>query len=412
MSSLSEPRVRPHAAAVATLDQQLRALERRPRRRPRIPAPVQFAVMVALVSVQLWIDYRQGLISDLSKLYFVHHLYTHPFPYAQVRIEYPVLTGVYMTAAAALTHGLHAYMVLSSLGLWALAIGCLTVLWSSSRRAAWAFALCPLLLVYSLLNWDLLAIFLMLLGWRAWQRERYSLSVVWLTLGTFAKLYPAFLLALCLVELARRARAGELRRAQLLRPLLSAAAVTLLLNGPFAALNLRNWLYFWSFNASRNEHADLLAWLGLLHGVGPGNTNLVLSAIVLGAIGAGALAVWRGAATQHVAALVFFAFMEMQKIYSPQYTLWLVAFALLAGWEVWALVVLSLLGLMSYANAAIHIEVVHHGRSMLSWYDARIGPAEQGVRLVTIAGVALGAAHRRAASAPRLGSALAPAAGS
>src|SRR5581483_11924161 len=103
----------------------------------------------------------------------------------------------------ALTHGVGTFLRLNALGLWACALGCTYVLWSIDRRAAWRFALCPLLLVFSLINWDLFAILLMLLGWRAFVRGRYAAAGAWLALGVFAKLFPVFLLAFCVVELAR-----------------------------------------------------------------------------------------------------------------------------------------------------------------------------------------------------------------
>jgi len=348
------------------------------------------------VSAQMLVNFETGRISDLHKLYFVHHLYRHPVPYVGVGIEYPVLTGVFMTGAAALTHGPVGYMRLSSLGLWACALGSTCVLWRLSRRAAWCFALCPLLLVYSLLNWDLLAIFLMLLGWHAWTRNRYRAAAFWLALGTFAKLYPVFLFAFCLVELARRWRSGQAAGRDVVRFLVTALAVTVAVNVPFMVLAFHNWAFFWSFNAARNEHAGLLFWLHLLNHTLPGTTNAILTSLVLAAAAIGALAIWRGAKVADVAVAVFCVFMLLQKVYSPQYTLWVAAFALIAGWDLWAICALSMMGLTDYASAVIHIALVQRHSSFVFWYQNQIMPLDQGLRLLTTLAVAIAMAHRAA----------------
>jgi uncharacterized membrane protein len=303
-----------------------------------------------------------------------------------------------MTVPAAFAHGIDEYLRFTTIGLWACAVGCVAVLWSIDRRAAWCFALCPLLLVFSVINWDLFAILLMLLGWRAYVRKRYAAAGAWLALGTFAKLFPAFLLLFCLVGVVRRwrARATPTAGRDLARFATSAAVASLVVNVPFMALAFRNWSYFWSFNATRDNHSGLLCWLHILSNASVGTTNAVLTAITVAALATGAVAVWRGAPVAHVAALVFFAFMAIEKVYSPQYTLWLVAFAVLAGWELWTIALLSVMGLVDYANAAVHIKLVTHHSTLLHWYEHHIYDANQGLRLTTIVLVAVGMGYTRA----------------
>jgi uncharacterized membrane protein len=349
---------------------------------------------LALVSAQVLVDYHTWLISGPDHLYYLRGLHAHPFPYVDVRIEYPVLTGIFMTVPAALTHSIGGYLRLTSLGLWACGAGCTCVLWSISRRAAWYFALCPLLIALSLINWDLFAILLMLLGWRAYTRDRYGAAGVWLALGIFAKLFPVFLFAFCLVELVRRWRSRPAAGPDLKRFALSAIGASVVVNVPFMLLAFGNWRYFWTFNASRNDHSGLLCWLHILDNANIGTTNAVLAAIVCAAAAAGAVAVWRGASVAHVAAVVFFVFMLIEKVYSPQYTLWLVAFALIAEWEAWTIGVLSVVGLVDYANAAVHIALVTHRSSLLRWYEHHIYNSNQGLRSMTILVVILATLYR------------------
>jgi hypothetical protein len=312
-----------------------------------------------------------------------------------------------MTTSAALTHGIEGFLRLNSVLLGTCAVGCTCALWSISRRAACAFALCPLLVIYSLANWDLFAILLMLLGWRAYLRGHYESAGAWLALGVFAKLFPIFLFGACALALLRRWRIGRdsTARNDLIRFAMAAVSASAVVNLPFAIPAFHNWVWFWTFNEQRAGNADLLHWLHILSATSASTTNRVLAAITLLAVIAGAAAIWRGAPIAATAALVFVVFMLFEKIYSPQYTLWIVVYALLAEWDLWTIVALSLIGLVDDANAAVHIALVHdHAPEALQWYDHNIAPRAQGLRLLgeTITGAAMLISPRRSSVPPRL----------
>ncbi|MFZ0386073.1 MAG: hypothetical protein WAL22_10440, partial [Solirubrobacteraceae bacterium] len=346
--------------------------------------PVGLVIAIALVTIQVIVNYHVGEISDLKTLFFSHRLARDPLPYVDVRIEYPVLIGLFMTAVAAITRGLHEYLLVSSIGLWICAAGTTCALWNVSRRAAWCFALSPLLLVYSLLNWDLEAIFLMALGWLAWTRNRYATAAALMTLGVFTKLYPVFLLFFCGVALVRRRRDGLATTGDLARFGAAALVAGAVVNVPFMILALHNWSYFWTYNSGRTEHADLLSWLGPLEHAPASTANGVLAAVVAVSVVVGVRVIWRRGSPVHVAAVAFFVYMVFQKINSPQYTLWLVGFAAIDEWEPWTIVALSLMGVADYANAAINIELVtRHDVGFNRWYGQHFYGADQGLRLVT-----------------------------
>jgi hypothetical protein len=345
---------------------------------------VGLLIAVALVTIQVIVNYHVGEISDLKTLFFSHRLAHDPVPYVDVRIEYPVLIGLFMTAVAAITHGLHEYLVISSIGLWICAAGTTCALWNVSRRAAWCVALSPLLLVYSLLNWDLEAIFLMALGWLAWTRNRYATAAALMTLGVFTKVYPVFLLFFCGVALVRRRRDGLATTGDLARFGAAAVAAGAVVNVPFMILAFHNWSYFWTYNSGRTEHADLLSWLGPLEHTPASTANAVLMAVVAVSVVVGVRAIWRRGSPVHAAAVAFFVYMVFQKVNSPQYTLWLVVYAAIDEWEPWTIVALSLMGLADYANAVINIELVaRHDVGFGRWYVRHFYGADQGLRLVT-----------------------------
>jgi hypothetical protein len=346
--------------------------------------PAGLTIAVVLVTIQVVVNYHTGDISDLKTLFFTHRLAHDPVPYVDVRIEYPVLIGLFMTGAAAITHGLHDYLLVSSVGLWVCAAGTTCALWNTSRRAAWCFAMSPLLLVYSLLNWDLLAIFLMALGWLAWSRNRFATAAALMTLGVFTKVYPAFLLLFCAVALIRRRRDGLVDDRDLARSGGAALGTAAIVNVPFMILAFHHWAYFWTYNGKRTEHADLLSWLGPLEHAPASTANAVLIAVVLVSVAAGTVATMRRASPAHAAAVTFFVYMLFQKVNSPQYTLWLVVFAAIDEWEPWTIVALSLMGLADYATAVTHIELVTHATTGVDyWFVQHFYSADQGLRLMT-----------------------------
>lgn len=350
--------------------------------------------------------FHRLIYSDLYTEYSFHNLFHHPFPYLHQTIEYPVLTGIYMSVAAALTHNVREYFLLSSIGLWVCAAGSVLVLWSWSRRAAWLLAVCPLVFLYALLNWDVFAIFLMLLGWHQYRRGRYASAGAWLSAGTFAKVYPAFLLVFLLIELARRARAGEagVTRRSVLTLAGSAAAVAVVINVPFMVLNFSNWAVFWRFNARRRDEAGLLYWARLLNNVPIRTAGDILLAVVAAILLVGAAVVWRGASARKVAAVVFAGFLLVQKVYSPQYTLWLVVFALLAEWEAWTLVLLTAGGLYDYVNSVVILELSVSHSPAFGWYYERVFPLGRAARLSAIGISAAGAVWAEWRRKQRLGS--------
>jgi uncharacterized membrane protein len=192
------------------------------------------------------------------------------------------------------------------------------------------FAAAPALALSGLINWDLLAVAAVAGALWAWSRGRPLLTGVLVGLGTATKLYPLFLLGALFVVCVRRARL----RAFALTAV--AAAVTwLLVNAPAMLLGFEQWKVFWSFNDSRG--ADLgslwLVWEQAGHEVGPALINHV-SWIFFGAVCVGVLVLGlvarRTPRIPQLAFLVVTGFLLVNKVYSPQYVLWLLPLAVLA----------------------------------------------------------------------------------
>jgi uncharacterized membrane protein len=188
-------------------------------------------------------------------------------------------------------------------------------------------------------NFDALAIAFATGGLLAWARRRPLLAGVLLGLGGAAKLYPLLLLipivVLCL-------RAGELRAG--LRALGGAAASWAIVNAPLAILYPSGWAFFWRFSAMRGAAFESLfnivayfTGVGLDRGLAPNQAptavNIVSGAVFIAvcvAICAVALSAPRRPRLAPLCLLVAVAFLLSSKVYSPQYSLWLVPLAVLA----------------------------------------------------------------------------------
>ncbi|MFD9549977.1 glycosyltransferase family 87 protein [Nocardia salmonicida] len=309
-------------------------------------------------------------------------------------MEYPVLSGLYQYAAMQIGNvwdhlplpGAMSVVVYFNVVALGLSVGWLITVWASSRlagRRVWDAALIavsPLVIVHMFTNFDALATAFAATGLLAWARRKPVLAGILLGLGGAAKLYPLLLLGpivvLCLrIDPMRRqpaARAGlrlrdvdslETARTWLretparthlfaLRPLgaatltvLAAASTWAAVNLPIAALYPEGWREFFRLNTTRHADPDSIynvitsftGWSGfdgqLGHGEPPTILNTVsLLAFVAACIGIAYLALTapRRPRLTQLCFLVVAAFLLTNKVWSPQYSLWLVPLAVLA----------------------------------------------------------------------------------
>ncbi|MGY1837299.1 glycosyltransferase family 87 protein [Blastococcus sp. SYSU DS0510] len=305
------------------------------------------------------VQYTHFCYSDTVPLFGLHGLADGAIPYLDSAVEYPVLTGGFMALAAAVAAGYDraatasgllpevapvlSYYVVTCLLLTICALLVVRATLALAGRRPWDAAmigLSPLLVVHAFTNWDLLAVALATFGMWAWARHRPVLAGVLLGLGVAAKLYPALLLAglllLCL-------RAGRL--AVWARTAAAAALTWVAVNLPVAVLAPENWSRFFTLNRTRPADPDSL-WNIALHVAGDqlldgplaeGQTPTVLNAavavVLLAALGAVAWLTLAAPVRPRVAQIVFLlvaVFLLTNKVWSPQYSLWLLPLAVLA----------------------------------------------------------------------------------
>jgi uncharacterized membrane protein len=274
-------------------------------------------------------------------------------------MEYPVLTGYFAYGAAVVTHALgdgdlaarrlvpgdriyaqpgvgaesSLYFVVTAVLLAPFALLAAWFLTGVHRRRPWdamLFAASPALVLTGLVNWDLLAVTAVAGALWAWSRDRPVLAGVLLGLGTAIKLYPLFLLGALLVVCLRRGRMRAFGAT-----LGAAVLAWLAVNLPAMLTAFDQWKAFWTFNDRRG--ADLgsvwLVWQQMGHTVTPGLVNAV-SLLFFGSVCVGVLVLGlrarRTPRIPQLAFLVVVGFLVVNKVYSPQYVLWLLPLVALA----------------------------------------------------------------------------------
>jgi uncharacterized membrane protein len=312
-------------------------------------------------------DERYGAMcySDVPYLYTGRGFAERVVPFSDTGgryepLEYPVVIGYFAYAAALATHALSGWPALEGraalpdgevfrapgvsdeMGLYfqvttvLLAAFALLAAWLMTgvhRGRPWdamMYAAAPALVLAGLINWDFLAIVCVAGACWAWSRGRPVLSGVLIGLGTATKLYPLFLLGALLVVCLRRQRVAWFLQAT------GAAILTwVAVNLPAVLYGFDQWTRFWTFNSDRG--ADLgslwLVWQQAGHVVTPDTINLVselfFGLVCLGVLLLGLLAP-RTPRIPQLAFLVLVGFLVVNKVYSPQYVLWLLPLAVLA----------------------------------------------------------------------------------
>jgi hypothetical protein len=220
----------------------------------------------------------------------------------------------------------------------------LLVVWLTGRfegASPWLLALSPALALYVPLNWDMSGILLTVGALWLFRRRRPEWGMLALSAAIWVKLFPVVIVPLVLLDRLLARRRGEAARLVAIF-----ATASLAFNAPFAleptpdGFRLReSLLHFFRFNRDRPAELNLWNFFDGL-GLGTPEVNLYSGGLLVAGIGVIMALIWRASTRRPggqgdfilpaaLAAIGWFFFIN--KVYSPQYNLWVVVLLALMG---------------------------------------------------------------------------------
>ena len=290
-------------------------------------------------------QFQAHCYTDIYPLYYGEGLSSGKVPYVGHPVEYPVLIGGAMQLVAWLVHPIGNPFIrgreffdltIVLLTVFAL-VGVLATAYLAGRSRRWTalgVALAPAVILAAFINWDLIATGLAMAGMAAWAARRGVLAGVLLGLAVATKFYPVLffgpLLLLCL-------RAGRMREFWVAFG--SAAAAWLVVDLPVMIVAPAGWARFYRLSDTRSaDWGSIWYFFETEHWPGVGTASVstlnVISAGVFGIACVLIVLLTLGAPRRPRVAQLFFltlaTFLLSNKVWSPQYVVWLAPLAVLA----------------------------------------------------------------------------------
>jgi uncharacterized membrane protein len=207
--------------------------------------------------------------TDVASIFWRNGIGTgqHLIPYYQFTFEYPVLVGLIVYFASSIRQytpdfstALNYYVLATDAILYLFTIGTIVLVYRMTDRLGvdkgriWkAFLIVPSFLMFTVYNWDMIAIFFATLSIYWYLKGDKTKSALSLGLGISAKLYPCMLIPVYMLE--------ESNWKGRLRALLAPLAVFAMLNLPFVLANFSGWFETWKYHAAWGIEDSWLTFL-------------------------------------------------------------------------------------------------------------------------------------------------------
>ena len=278
---------------------------------------------IAVVGILSTLYHRLPFIIGYTDVWEFYEKAVEPgMPYVDKLIEYPVLTGLFMQFTGALGQTQDGYYFLSALFLVLFAVIATYFLYRIIQERTnikgiyiyWILA--PSMFFFLLYNFDIMAIMFAVVALYLMRQDRVYLASAFLALGFCSKFFPIiFLLPLLLMRRSLR---------EWMKIVGIFGIVSLVINAPFMLSNFEGWYYFISYNSQRLPNPDSI-W-GVINTVVPqlsiAHINVIsFSLLALSSI----VVVWkyRYESTIKLCLILSILFLIFNKVFSPQYLMWL-----------------------------------------------------------------------------------------
>lgn len=245
-------------------------------------------------------------------------------PYLETQVEYPIITGFFIYAMWHFGKSLLGYSMLTGMFLALFSVITAITLYMlcvrleiNKHRIYWFFIFAPSLILFSVYNWDIMAVMFTVLALHSFSKNQYSLSGVFLSLGFSAKLFPIILLPIMMLK-------ADFKNS--VKMAIIFLLVSLALNAYFIANSFDVWKSTYTFHSARGPNMDSV-WV-LTH-LSANAINILSAALFLLAY---FILVFNHKKYDLISLCLasLLLFLIFSKVFSPQFILWLLPFFVLS----------------------------------------------------------------------------------
>jgi len=295
------------------------------------------------VAVLALLQNKFGQFSDIRGFYGMHFYDgQHLWPFSektllgdtkvQHPVEYPALTGLIMWLISFLvspsqTAVYDYYRITAGIQIVLFALCAYLIYKLVGKKYAYYFALAPAVLYSLNRNWDIWAIVAMLFAILLFERKKYILSALLLSVAIATKFFPIVLMLPIMIIFLRNRQISNF-----IKYGLTVLITWVLINLPFVLVDLEGWAYFYKFSAERAlGSASFYELVNIfIPGIKFSSIHFyILNILVFLLVTAFLMKLKTVPTLAESSFFVMFAFILFNKQYSMQYVIWLTSLAVI-----------------------------------------------------------------------------------
>ena len=305
--------------------------------------PTLLIIAALAVGVLALLQNKFGQFSDIRGFYGMHFYDgQHLWPFSektllgdtkvQHPVEYPALTGLIMWLLSFLvspsqTAVYDYYRITAGIQIVLFALCAYLIYKLVGKKYAYYFALAPAVLYSLNRNWDIWAIVAMLFAILLFERKKYILSALLLSVAIATKFFPLVLMLPIMIIFLRNRQISNF-----IKYGLTVLITWVLINLPFVLVDLEGWAYFYKFSAERAlGSASFYELVNIfIPGIKFSSIHFyILNILVFLLVTAFLMKLKTVPTLAESSFFVMFAFILFNKQYSMQYVIWLTSLAVI-----------------------------------------------------------------------------------
>jgi len=313
------------------------------KQRAKTDNPTILIISALIVGALALLQNKYGHASDIRGFYGMHFSDgQHLWPFSektllgssklQNPVEYPALTGLIMWLLSFLVSPTQTavhdyYRITAGIQIVLFAICAFLIYKLVGKKYAYYFALAPAVLYSLNRNWDIWAILAMLFAILLFERKKYILSAILLSVAIATKFFPIVLMLPIMIIFLRNRQISTF-----IKYGLTTLISWVIINLPFVLVDLEGWAYFYKFSAERAlGSASFYELVNIfIPGIKFASIHVyILNILVFLLVTAFLMKLKTVPTLAESSFFVMFAFILFNKQYSMQYVIWLTSLAVI-----------------------------------------------------------------------------------